>query len=607
MRSRSRFADGLVVVVAALVAATAALAQDFASTLSARVSLHDGAGRPITQVKPNEVFTLKVEIDDAITDAPAGGLDLEGWIRPREASNLPCSKAAQSFRATGRLPIGAVDLGGAFLVTVNDDASFGIVDPERNLATANLVKAGRLPELPAAMAGNSELQRLYFALPRQGTVLGMMLPSGEPSPFVTQLDEPAALYPAGIAGLWVFDKHAATLFAPDGAARATHRLGLAPIRHAEIANGPLLAYGGDGATLVLDRRTGRAVTSFAGPAGAVAVALLAGAGNEASAVAFARADADLVELRYLDDTARKIEIRLPWPAARLLASPDGRYLIATGDRHHVAVIDIATAQLAQAAEMARPIRETAISGQLAVLLYADTSTAAILDLATVRPGKAIELREISLGSPATAVPDDARLLLPLTGGAQIMAVNRDARVGMIVDQHSMAIGAPPMAAVSLRGGIVRGVALVPRGFHEEKKGLYVTATALPAGGDHELVLTTGVRGLSYCQDIRVDGPDRRLRTLLVRLDPAGVFRAGSAAPFRFTVTGEDGSVLPIRRAALTVQSLSFSMRELRLAQGDNGRLSAELVFPAPGSYVVNVDIGAGRQFRIAPVVVEVSE
>jgi len=594
-----------------LAASSWAFAQEFTSNYSANITLRTLGGKAVATVDKGEVFRIAVEIDDAITQAPATALRLEGWIRPVEATNLPCGEAAQSFRATGRLPVGAHDLGGSLLVTVNDDASFGVVDPQRNLASANMIKAGTLPELPATTAAHWEQQAFYFALPNAGEIRRLALPNGDLQTFKGGLDRPGAMFSAGDAGAWIVERgrNLVSLLDQDGNVTFSSPVGRGEMQASSLDDGPIAFYAANGATIVVDRRTGAILARLNGAANATDFALIRGRTGQAVAVAFLVGDNRDIDLRYLDNPERSRVIHLPRVAQLLAASPDGRFLIALDTAGGVSIVDVAFGQTIQDGSLRRATREVAFSGGVAVFLHADTAAAEVLDLSTIRPGAMLQLRETSLGAPTLDIPPGARLLLPLSETSQIMAVNRDGQIGFIIDEHSMAIGAPPMSAVSLRGGLTRSVDLARRGFREVEPGRYATTAAVEAAGDYELVLTTGVRGLSTCYPIAVKGeraPARLQLAIRLRAD-APTPSAGQPGRLEFELVDANGAALPVRRAAVVLQAMEFSMRRTVMAKRLDHRLVADVQFPSAGPYVVDVDIGAGSRVTIAPLLLTVTE
>ncbi|PZO81250.1 MAG: hypothetical protein DI629_05375 [Mesorhizobium amorphae] len=591
-------------------AAAPATGQEFASNLSARVVLADAAGKPIEHPAAGSVFRVEVRIDDALSTSPAADLPLEGWIRPVEETNLPCNSAVQSFRATRRLPTGSIDLNGSFLVTVNEDASFGVVDPRFDLASANLLKAGRLKERPASVAVNEALQTAYFALAESGEIVALTLPSGDLRPFRSGLGSPFKLMPAGASGLWVAERSPPRLrlLAPDGRQSADVVAGPGALLVAGSENGPIMAATSDGRTKVARRADGGILADFAGPAGASAIALAGmredGAG--ATAAAFLDASGTHVDLRYLDDPRRSLGIALPFPANALHATPDGRHLFALDGAHHLSIVDLALSRVVQGVVFNKPVREMVFAGRTAVFLYRDTSAAAVLDLSTIREGQGAILKEVRLGAPSESA-GDARLLLALPPSEQALAVHQESRAGFVIDEHSMAIGAPPMSAVSLRGGVPFSVTLAPRGFREERPGRYVTTAAIASPGSYELVLTTGIGGLSACVGFAVPGEartDRPVQALVKQAGPATPLRAGKRGRLEFTLVAPDGRRIETDRAKIVLQALGFSMRkELSAVRNENG-LAVSVEVPHPGPYVMQVRAGPG--IAVAPFVLEVS-
>lgn len=684
------------VLSAALALACAAPAGADPAGLTARLSLGDRAGRAIAAPTAGQDVGIEVTLASAAGGDPPQGVRVEGWLRPVSATDLPCRAAAQSFRATRRIPTGGIDLNGILLVAFNQDGSFGITDPRLDLATANMVAAGHTGTAPPALvAADPAGQRVWLRDPASGAVRALAMDGTAETIGTPDLGPLLALVPDGAGGVWAAGPRGARRLDAGGPGPALPVEGaLLGLRAA--GPGALVAWTA-GRLLLADRRSG-AVIGAADPSGGIraadAATLADGQGGFATVAAVLAADGESVRLVWADaPEAGQPPIALPAPATRVDIQPEGGRVLLWDAGGAVSVVDAVSGTLAGALKIHAGIGAVAFADRAAFLMAADGSAVTVLDLASLAPGTAPTLQRVPLGPPtdrpaarpegdagnpvgrsvdppssspssspdaaagpragrsanpvasspaarsvdppssspasspdAAAAPRAGRLaaqpagnppdpagseglLVSLAPAPRAIAVHPDIRTMFVIEARDSMGEAPPMTGGRLRGGRPERIAVLDRSFRETAPGRFATRATIPAPGPWELVLTTGIGGLSTCfrLDVAADpdadpaaspAPPARL---VLQPGPAPV--TGAASTIRLALADAQGNPLPLSGdPSVSVTSLELGWQGRALVTGAGAEaISARISLPVPGLYVVRVD-GLGP---VSPAILEV--
>lgn len=592
--------------VAALALAWPAGAERQAS-LTARLTLS-------TPPVAGKAFRIAVDLTDAATGMPPRDIGLSGWIRPVRAGDPSCEDTARAFRVTRGLPYDAIDLNGILLAVLNDDASLGVVDPNLNLRSSNMVGAARFPTLPDASAQDAEGMRLLFAFAESGTIEVVSIPDGDRAPFASGLDRPAALATAG-GGVWVGEDGSGRLLRldPDGRVVARTPVGAGHVElRASEGGEPMVAAFATGDLVVLDALTGREIArETASGAASEPVADLAFLGDFGW-ISLPR-EGTGAAIRYRDAPESPVRVEVGQLAGgRIAASPDGRVAIAfRPGEPQAAIIDVAAGGVAQAVALQGPgIAEVAFTDRSAFILASGGAFAAALDLASIAPGKPAAMHRVPLGGSGDPGPG-GRLLLSLDPAPQVLAVTREPATGWLLHEAAAFGEMPPSESVNLRGGVPLAVSVIDRTLRETAPGRYETVAAIPSGGPHELVLTTGIAGMTTCLPIAVEGPRRpppEPYRLAVRPLEAAPIRAGQETELVFAFSDKDGAPIEVETAAFLVPSLGANWSRSVTARRDGGgALRARVRFPTPGLYAVQ-PLGIPAPWHLAEnIILEVEQ
>lgn len=578
-----------IALAALLLAAGPGMAQDGVASLAAELSFHDPDDRAPVRPVGGEPVGLRVTLTDLTTDRPPRGMTLAGWIRPDEPGNASCEDAARAFRVTARPPIGSTDLNGVLLVTLNEDASVGVIDPKLNLQSSNMIAAAKLDRLPRAMAVDPERQRALFATVGEPGIQSMSLLTGQTARIAPQHAAVTDIAASKAAGTWAGTADGG-VFRPDDPA-GTIPVGTPGnavlLRLSSDPESPLLAaFGAAGGLLVLDGGSGATILSDADFPALEDVAVF----DRGAVLALPRGG-QAAKLVYPDAPDRVLSIPLGFAATRIRASPDGRFAIAHAPGGPIAaIIDIARAEVVQPVALtAGTISEVAFTDEAAYLLSLDGGFAGLIDLATIAIGRGAQIRRIDLARKSDAPKEDARLLVPLWPSPQVLAVSPQTQTGLILHDDQSRGEMPPMDSIRLRGGVPFRVAVVDRSLQEVAPGVFETVAAIQ-GGRHELVLTTGIGGMTTCLgfDVRggAPGPPVEILSLSVTAED-GTFNAGQDEGVAIVIHGDTGAPVPVERAEFLVPSLSSSwVGRLRAQRGADGVLRGRVRFPHAGPFAV---------------------
>ena len=545
------------------------------AALQATVRFTDLDGAGLDKVAPLLPFRVEVTLTSRSGALPRG-LRPMAWIRPVALSDLPCTEAAAAFRATGRGSAGTVDLNGLLIGVLTEDDALTMLDPERNLGTANLVSAARLPERPAAMIVDDRTGQFVLSLPGAGEVRGVP-PLGAPVVLASGLAAPGALAARPQGGAWVIEGDGDLLALGDGAPRL-----LAQGVRAMQAAGDRLAVLTADAVLLLDA-DGRALIRHPA-AHTAAVAALASADGRA----LLWLEGTTLALSWEDAPAQIIRIPLGRGHDGLAVSAAGRYAFAFGGGTEVSVVDLALGRVVQVVGSASPVVEIAFLREAAVMRTADGTLAGVMDLRMIHPGSEAVVGQFTLGAGA-APSAGAVLLAPLETEDQMLAVHAAGFTGFVLNATHGTSGKPPMEAMALRGGIPRIVRALDRGLREAAPGRFTTLARLPMAAPYELVVSAGVGEASFCAPVPMDLPPPDPRAL-----PGTVLPEAGEDGIRLRLSDGAGHPLAGARGDLLVTALMGNWRDRISFQTDaEGRTLASYRLPKPPLAIV-VESGEGR-------------
>lgn len=578
-------------------------ADSFQSSLTASVSLTDGDGNAIKRPERGEPFRIIVDLRDAATDTPPKGLLLQAWIRPLGDGSMNCQDAARAFRVTRSIAEDSVDLNGIVLAQLNHDGSFGIIDPNLNLRSSNMIGAASFGTQPDGFAVDARNQTAYFSFAESGTVEAVSLLNGARKLFAKGLHRPTALAIGREGHVWVVEAGTGSLvhFSSQGSRLADVSVGPGDVSIAEADDGEtLVAYAAGGSGVLIDLLTGKQRARVDVGEG------IAAAATAGLALVLLERDGMHAQIRFADAPQSYQSVPLAGEAAQVAIDPSGAHAFTYSDKGNVVtILDLATAEVVQAVAVEDAVTDVAITDRAVYLMLADQTAVLALDPSTIAPGRAPSIRRMPIGT--TGVADGTRgLLVPLLPSQSILAVNASSYTGFILNEQMSMGDVPPMDSVRLRGGVPVAVKVADRSFREVSPGRYETFARIERSGQHELVLTTGIAGMTVCFPISVDGAtseDKAVR-LQLRVTPAADgIRSGVLQTVFIDVLDEEGRPYSADRVELIIPSLTFSWAGRFVAQRNSeGRLAAQILLPRAGTYAVQPAVNQ----PVDPAILEVA-
>jgi hypothetical protein len=318
-----------------------------------------------------------------------------------------------------------------------------------------------------------------------------------------------------------------------------------------------------------------------------------------------------IELRYIDDPDNPVRIPIGIDATRLAVSEGGRHAIAyTPGRPLFVIVDLATLQLIEAGHMREEmaVQEAAFIGKNLYLLNENGGYVAILEVAALGRKDRPAPRVVGLARGQPASGGAGTRIVPFDT-TRALVVDRAGQIGLVL-HDAMAIGnVPPEDYVRLRSGVPLSIGVIDRSIREVSPGRFETVARIEGGGEHELVLTTGVGGLTTCIRFAVDG-DVSGRERVFTLTAAardGSYSASRDETIDFAFRDAEGVEIPVPQASFLVSSLQSSWTiQVDARRNRDRRLEARFRFPHPGLFSIS-PLGVPPSFALRePVLTQVS-
>ncbi len=476
------------IILSAAMTVTAAHAE-LALPLKVEVGFHSLSGEKITTIDPDQSFVIALEYRRSDAEPLPAELAPHGWLRPKDADNTSCEAAARQFSlSTHILPRGVIDLTRTLIGVSAEDGSFSIVDPELNLASANIVAAAQLGAVPDALEADRTRGRFLATFSERGEVVEIDSDTGQTETIATALDRPAVTFTDPFGGIWIDERGAGRLLrlGADGsevmATEQTAAVSSNPDRSkfATVTQSGITTIS---ASSLERRRFPQAQVTAAVPLGH----------HSPFAVAALTADG---QLRVFDPAARSM--LLPTPATHLAQDSHGRWLAAyaPGTASSISLIDLVAGELRQVIPVGSEVTEVAFAHGSLFIMTADQAMIRAVDL-TAQNDAALPVRRLSIGRPSSNLVADG-LIAPLDDGHGIVAVHKETYTGFLIHPAMTKTDMPPMHPIKLRGGVPARITSMVRDFEDAGDGRFQTVARLGEESAYELVIASGVPGRVAC-------------------------------------------------------------------------------------------------------------
>lgn len=578
----------------------------------ATLNLKDGDGNTISSPRADERFSIGVDLLEAATGRPPQGLVLQGWIRPVDPTNLPCLEAARAFRATGRLPVGTTELNGYALFVFHTDGSFGIVDPKLNFSSANMLAAGSF-ELPVTLVSPARAsQSVQVVNPATKEVMQVRM-DGKIVPLSNGFDAPQHLLAVTADSFWISEHSSsqAVLYRKKKQIASATLDG--PVKGIERIDENRIALWSARTLVLANAKNGEIIanTELQTPVSVAGFASLDSTTDDAPVIALTLGEESAdAKIRYSDSFDESIDLLVPQGATRITINSAHNLAFLWDPSGLVRVVDIGRTKVIGGFMLKQGIGSIAFAGDAAFFMFADQSGVAVLDQTSVGTGLPINLHQVETGPRKTgSIDDNQHLMASLEPNPSVIAVNQTAFTGFVIKEHAMMADAPPMDAFSIRGGQPQHIVAMDRGFREDSEGHFVTGAIITQSGAHELVLTTGIGGMSKCFPLMVEGEPVKIGPTdkLVLDINTTTFQTEKSARLQLRLLDSDGNSRSLQQPLVRISSLEFGWNQTYSAIVEDGLASVDILLPVTGHYVVDLaDQGIGRG-TLAATIIEASK
>lgn len=558
--------------------------------------------------------TTRFSLRDARTGEPLRGTRLLGWMTSRrEGQPAPdeaqCKAHIRSF-LEGRLATRAeVDLNSYLLLTLNQDATVSVIDPQVAFSRTRLKNLVTLGGQAVDWALRPDGQALYLTLPLQGMVSVVDLKRFVVARNIQVGREPrrVALAPGGRTA-WVGAEGEGQAQVLD---TATHEV----VASLEVGAGrQVFAFGEEGRTAWVAASEGKELLAVDTGTYEVLARVEVGAGVGAlawseQARALYVAQERTREVLVVDGTRREVAQRIALGAApgELRFEPQGRWaFILHREAGQVSLVDSASNRVAHVLEgFAAPAR-LSFSEQFAYVHNTEDARLSLIELSSLQREGTPAVFQVTLGQRKPSLARGQALgeaVAVLPEGNQVVAVSPADRALFHYTEGMMA----PSSAQLNYGREPLAVLLLDRSLREVEPGVHTAQAVVRENGTYDVHLLVDSPRTVACLEWKVEGVPEQASArhrLPLRLepgfDPQQPLPAGVASRLRFRLTPTEQALhhQPLQPAELEVlmfrpPSGHWLVRpEVRLV--GEGLFEVEVAPPEPGQYELLVGV-PGRQ------------
>ncbi|HEX6361782.1 MAG TPA: hypothetical protein VFZ93_02415 [Albitalea sp.] len=570
-----------------------------------QLELHWTSPRGEAAISPDLDLQLQVRVSDRTSGQPLSGLQPAAWasrVGSAVAAAEPCTDRVKRL-ASGRLSARTdVDLNGHRLLTLNNDRSLSILDPQVRLGTTRLEGLVTLPHDAADWALHRDRDWVAVTLPRARQVALVDLASRR---LVATVDTGGAgeprriLFEPGSDRVWVGLDEADEVVAIDLVRRSVvSRIKVGAGLHA-------LAFGADARTLlvtsstageavVVDTARGEAVRRVPVGPGALALAY-----SSASGHAYAAAAASDRIVAFDPADGRTVhELRVAPGVIALRADPSGRYVFALSERESRAwVLDTASGRVTGSARVADHPDQIAFTQRFAYVRGLKSVKVSLIDLQALQRGT-VEVADIPVfRAPAASMREHinvADMIVPSPQGDGVVIAGTADTVLYSYMEGMMA----PQGTFDAARRTARALMLVDRGLRETAPGTYTQRLRLGKPGRYVVPVALPQPRAAACVEVLVDGavPVEQAERYVVSLVDAGTpLHAGRPQRLRLAVRHDHGRgpVTGLGDLQLMVLQLPGLWQQRQFAREvAPGVYEIEQRFPRDGDFRLSVQIAS---------------
>ena len=554
-----------------------------------------GAGR----ISARSDVMLSLSLRDGATQLPLSGQRARLWasfLTSPEAAQEACADRTRRL-ASGRLSARAdVEVSGFKLLTLNNDRTVGVLDPQVRVGTTRLEALIALPADGADWVLLEETALVAVTLPAIRAVALLDLASRQVVATVETggAGEPRRIvHEPGTSRVWVGLDKSDEVVAIDVERRAV-------VRRVSVGNGfHLLEHARDGGWLfvtssdsgelaIVDVSTGSARRVATGP-GTLGVAF-----SSASLRAYVSTMSG-DEVLEVDPARGVVSRRLKaGPAIHALRSdPSGRFVFALSERAgRLWVIDTARGALVGSAEVAAQPDQVVFTERFGYVRGLGSTKLSLVSLASLRDGR-IDVSEVPMfRAPANTAPQHihvADMIVRSPEGDGVIAAGTADSVLYSYMEGMMA----PQGTFDNARRTPRGLLMLNRGMREVEPGQYRARFRFARPGRYVIPVLVEPSRWLQCVEVVVDGavPDgERQRVVMVHAEAGDGLRAGVPSTLRVRLEREGGGpVVGLKDVQFMVLEMPGIWQQRQVAREvEPGVYEIQQRFPRGGQYRLSV-------------------
>lgn len=556
-------------------------------------------------ISPERDLQLALRVSDRTSGQPLGGLQPMVWashVSSAVAAAESCTDRVSRL-ASGRLSARAdVDLNSHRLLTLNNDRSLSILDPQVRVRTTRLESLVTLPADAADWALLPQREWVAITLPRARQVAIVDLtsrklaglvdtgPAGEPRRIVHE---------SGSDRVWVALDGADEVVAIDVAQRAVvSRVAIGTGFHA-------LTFGADAGTLLVSSSTSGDVAVIDTAAARVRHRVPVGPGtvavtfSSASGHAYAAAAASDRMVAFEPASGRVVHQLAPARGVvALRTEPSGRHVFAISEIESRAwVIDSADGRVVGSAAVADHPDQVVFTRRFAYVRGLKSIKVSLIDLAALQRG-AVEVTDVPMfRATAATMPDQinvADMIVPSPeGDGAIIAGTADAVLYSYME-GMMA----PQGTFDTAKRTPRALLLLDRRLRETAPGTYTQRLRFQRPGRYVVPVYIAQPRVTQCVEVIVDGAvpqGHHHRIVVAQVDAAQPLQPGRPERLRLSVQRDEpaGAVTGLSDLQVMVLELPGIWQQRQFAREvAPGIYEIVQRFPRDGQYRVSVQIAS---------------
>ncbi len=551
-----------------------------------------------------EDVRLRFRVSEARTGGkPVSGLRPLAWLSKRdEGETLPdqetCAYQIRGFLA-GRLARAAdVNLNEYLLVTLDDNSSLSIIDPQVESSKTKTLGMVNLPGKGQDMVLAADRRHVLVTLPEQARVaVADILMRRASYVAVGGRPQRVRIQPDGRFA-WVGDAEGKSVSCIDMAGyelRETFEAGAGPheIEFRDDSRYVYIAGPGSAQLTVIDTKSLEVVARV--PVGGQVTGLVYSAHSGKLYASLKRGREG--EILAIDGDRHHVsgKIVVPYPVTGLAVSPNGRFGFALHrDDDRITIFDTATDKILSSVSTGPRPSHIQFSDVFAYVRQDGSGDVLLIHLAGLdRPGTLPQVTPVTMWQSA---PEQGGLssvaplmaLVPQGGGMFALSTGDRAIYHFVEGMNA------PMGAYHTYPWPARGLVVVDRTITERGVGSYETEFRAPGAADYTVhFLVPSSPKLHGCFTMTFRSPPGKVVQTAMRVEPlfdGHTFTAGRPERLGVLLTDGDGEHAPLELDDVMILVLGGPTTQWRGAArplGD-GRYEAMVTFPKAGHYMVMV-------------------